>query len=149
MLDAVYRPRWKRTGWVLTGILQYPRPVLNTQAAKMVQQVKNEKLLRSYTLDLFIQVGAEIQLPVLEVPAMIRPKHFGSLRGWSQKIGWTWEGSWHGWLVAIWYWLVQLIILGGTFKYLEDKESKARLKELSTLWLHSKHSSVYMLWRNP
>ena len=98
----------------------------------------------SYTLHLFIQVGAEIQLPVLEVPAMIRPKHFGSLRGWSQKIGWTWEGSWHGWLAAIWYWLVQLIILGGTFK-----ESKARLKELSTLWLHSKHSSVYMLWRNP
>lgn len=38
-----------------------------------------------YTFHLFIQVGAEIQLPVPKVPAMIRPMHFGSLRGSSKK----------------------------------------------------------------
>lgn len=86
----------------------------------------------SSTLHLFIQVGAEIQLPVLKVPAMIRPMHFGSLRGSSKKslgLG-TGQNMGTG---------SYLVLISSTnhprwnFQILRRQGIESKLKELSTL----------------
>lgn len=98
----------------------------------------------SSTLHLFIQVGAEIQLPVLKVPAMIRPMHFGSLRGSSKKsLG---LGTGHHMGTGSY-----LVLISSTnhprwnFQILRRQGIESKLKELSTLMTLEAFKCVHVL----